>query len=60
VVDLYNGLDDTDVDSPYVRGVVGTPAILVGDFSNALDLCDSHDTKRQRLRTHDAARATAV
>jgi len=42
VVDLYNGLDAADVESPCRRGVVGTSAVLVGDFSNALDLCDTH------------------
>jgi hypothetical protein len=42
VVDLSNGRRTADVDSPYGGGVVVTPAILFGDFYNALDLCDSY------------------
>jgi hypothetical protein len=42
VVDLSNGRRTADVDLPYGGGVVVTPAILFGDFYNALDSCDSH------------------
>jgi hypothetical protein len=41
VVDHSNGLDAAHVDSAEAEGVGISSVILVGDFSNALDLCDS-------------------
>ena len=46
VVGLSNDGRAAQVDSVCGRGVAVAPAVRVGDFSNAFDLCDSHAWNR--------------
>jgi hypothetical protein len=48
IVSLSNDRRVAHVDSACVRGVAVASAVLVGDISNALDLCDSHRRLRER------------
>ena len=56
VVDLFNGRRAADDDSRFGRGVFVTSVILVGGFSNALDLCDSHHVSERHEDGHACRR----
>ena len=56
VVALSNDRAAAHGDSACGRGVGVASATLVGDLSNALDLCDSHRRMRKRAVTENAVR----